>query len=135
MIDNFATLGGLSAIHQFVHIGDHAFLGGGAMVANDIPPFCMAQGDRAKLVGLNSVGLTRHEFSADDVELLKRVYRTLFVSSGLSSERLQRAGEIAGEHPAALRLLEFVRSSERGVAKARMSQRGLEDGESNSDAD
>jgi UDP-N-acetylglucosamine acyltransferase len=54
-----AILGGLSGVHQFSRIGKHAFLAGGAMVTMDIPPYCTAQGDRAELVGLNTVGLRR----------------------------------------------------------------------------
>mgnify|MGYP003565888669 CR=1 FL=1 len=76
-IGDNATIGGLVAIHQFVRIGDHAFVGGKSAVVKDIPPYVIAAGDRAKLHGLNSVGLKRFGFSQETILLLKKAYRII----------------------------------------------------------
>ena len=69
-VDDHAIVSGLAAVAQFVHIGESAFLGGGSMVVMDVPPYCMANGDRAKLIGLNVVGLERRGFSAQQLSLI-----------------------------------------------------------------
>ena len=81
-------LGGLSAVHQFVRIGAHAFVGGMSGVENDVIPFGLAIGNRAELGGLNIVGLTRHGFSREAIHSLRRAYRTLFGPEGTLKERL-----------------------------------------------
>lgn len=112
------TLGGLCGIHQFVRLGDYALLGAGAMVNKDVPPYCLAQGDRAKLAGINRVGLERRGFSNEDIRTLKNLYRELFLTEGLWRERIEKAKQLA-KIPAAIKLVEFVASSERGVTPVR----------------
>ncbi len=77
-VEDRANLGGLCAIHQFCRIGRLAFIGGGAMVRRDVPPFCQAKGDRARLTGLNRIGLERAGLQGNDQERIERVYRTLW---------------------------------------------------------
>src|SRR5690349_8879839 len=77
-----AVIGGLTGIHQFVRIGKLAMLGAGAMVPNDVPPFMLAWGDRARLNGLNLVGLRRRGYASESISALKQAYRDLF-DSGL----------------------------------------------------
>lgn len=115
-VGDFVTLGGLTAIHQFCKLGDYSFIGGGAMVSKDIPPYCMAQGDRAELVGLNTVGLKRHGFSSEDIKILRQIYRQLFSKEGHFSLRLQKLSQEHMAHEKARVFLEFVSQSERGVA-------------------
>jgi len=122
------TIGGLVGIHQFVRIGDLAILSGGAMVAQDVPPFCMVQGDRARLIGLNSVGLERAEISKESVRLLRKLFRELFIkrSGGIVADILEgmitELAEIDSvvSEPAK-RLINFVKSSSRGVCSIRRS--------------
>lgn len=123
------TLGGFVGVHQFVRIGGLSILAAGSMVAQDIPPFSMAQGDRAALIGLNLVGLKRFGMKTEDIASLKRVFRLLFSrrpdSSGSSiklSERIENAYIAAGGSEFAVQLIEFVKSSgSRGVASLRRS--------------
>lgn len=111
------TVSGLAAVAQFVRVGESAFLGGGSMVVMDVPPFCMANGDRAKLVGLNVVGLERRGFTAEQMSELKRAYRLLFQSKLLARDAVERIRAEIAESPQALALADFVATSERGVTR------------------
>ncbi len=77
-------------MHQFTRIGRHAFVAGGSMVVMDVPPFCIAQGDRAELVGVNSVGLARHGFTEEQIARVKEAYRILFRSKLPLEEAVER---------------------------------------------
>ncbi len=116
-VDDHAILGGLSAVHQFTRIGAHVMVSGGAMVAQDVPPYTIAQGDRAKTVGLNLVGLKRRGFSAEVIRSIKNAYKLIF-RSGLRLEealaRIDEAGEISPELDL---FISFVRDSQRGIAR------------------
>lgn len=116
-VEDGAVLGGLCAIHQYSRIGRLAMIGGGAMCAQDVPPFSIAQGDRAKLFGLNIIGLRRAGFSLDAVTVLKEAWRTLFLEGLPKRVALSRAAAAHGEIPEVLELIEFLRSSERGVCR------------------
>lgn len=119
-VGNRVTLGGLVGIHQFVRIGDMAILGAGSMVTKDIPPFVMAQGDRCHLVGINKIGLERGGLTPEQVRVIRRIYRTLFLSSGDFEARLSRASAEQGANEFAARLLAFVSSpSSRGLTTPR----------------
>lgn len=113
------TIGGLSGIHQFVVIGDQAIVGGGAMVAKDIPPYTMAQGDRARLIGLNKIGLERHGTTAEEIGRLKKLYREVFFGEGSLHERVQTLLERNLDFPPGRSFLEFIATSKRGVAAVR----------------
>lgn len=110
-----AVLSGLNAVHQFVTIGTHAFVGGGSRVNQDIPPYVKAVGNPMELYGLNSIGLQRAGFSADTVAALKRAYRLFFNSELNLSQALERARADLPAFPEVEHFLEFVASSERGV--------------------
>ncbi|MEZ4753497.1 MAG: acyl-ACP--UDP-N-acetylglucosamine O-acyltransferase [Bdellovibrionota bacterium] len=120
IIGDYTTLGGLSGVHQFTKVGSHAFVGGGSVVTSDVPPYCMAQGNRVKLIGINSIGLQRRGFSEEDISIIKKVYRKLiFSKKGTLAERKARALEEAGDSRAAMLLIDFVENSERGIADIR----------------
>jgi UDP-N-acetylglucosamine acyltransferase len=116
-VEDHAILSGLAAVAQFVRIGESAFVGGGSMVVMDVPPFCIANGDRAKLKGLNLVGLERRGFDAEEVQALKRSYRVLFQSKLLAAEAVARVRAELGGSPRSLQLAAFVEGSERGVTR------------------
>jgi UDP-N-acetylglucosamine acyltransferase len=116
-IADFVTLGGLSAVHQFTRIGHHAFIAGGAMVVMDVPPFCVAQGDRAELAGLNIVGLQRQGFTEEQLARIKDAYRLLFRSKLPLEEAVGRLRVEFGGHSEVDRLLDFVTSSKRGLTR------------------
>ncbi|MBL8023499.1 MAG: acyl-ACP--UDP-N-acetylglucosamine O-acyltransferase [Elusimicrobia bacterium] len=112
-----AFFGGLSAIHQFVRVGAGAMIGGGSMVPNDVAPFCLTQGDRAKIVGLNVVGLRRRGLSRESLSVLKAAYQTLFYTGVSLSEAIVRMDR--GPHTPELDIfLSFLRgSSARGICR------------------
>ncbi len=115
-VGSHVVIGGLSAVHQFVHLGDFAFVSGLTGVAQDIPPFMLCAGGRAKLRGLNLVGLRRAGFSNETIKTLKRAYRILWCSDLGRAEALSRIeAELPELEPLQL-LTAFIRSSRRGVA-------------------
>lgn len=115
IIDDKATVSGLSAVHQFVRIGRHSFIGGCSRVSKDIPPFLKAVGNPVRLYGLNSVGLQRSGFPDDVVRELKRAYRLFFNSDLNLTQARQRAETELEDFPEVTELMEFVEASERGV--------------------
>lgn len=116
-VTDHVILGGLAAVHQFTRLGKHAFIAGGAMVTMDVPPYCTAQGDRAELMGLNTVGLSRHGFTDEQQARIKEAYRILFRSKLVLAEALAKLkAELAG-HPEIDELIEFVSSSKRGITR------------------
>ena len=129
-----AILGAMVGIHQFARIGELAMVGAGAMVSNDAPPFSMVQGDRAKLVGVNVVGLQRNQYTAEQKSQIKRVFRLLFWRNGTLQQRLEavRNTPLANE-PACQKILDFVAKSQRGVCSPRGGRR-VEGGDSKDSA-
>lgn len=117
-VDDGAILGGLCAVHQFCRVGRLSMVGGGAMCAQDVPPFSIAQGDRARLYGLNIIGLRRAGFDIDAVTALKDAWRRLFVSDLPRKLALAQVEESHGEVAEVAELLAFVRDSGRGVCRA-----------------
>lgn len=115
VIEDWAIVGGVTPIHQFVRIGQHAFVGGGSRVSKDIPPFVKAAGNPVALYGLNSVGLERRGFSEEVRRELKRAYRLLFGSSLNVSQARERAAVELTLYPEVEALLHFIAQSERGV--------------------
>ena len=123
-IGDRAILGAMVGIHQFARIGELAMVGAGAMVSHDAPPFSMVQGDRARLVGVNVIGLQRNGYTAEQKSQVKRVFRLLFWRSGTLQQRLEAARNTAiGEEPACRKVLDFVQTSQRGVCSPRGGRR------------
>jgi len=118
LIEDFAIIGGLSAIHQFCRVGAYAIIGGISGVLMDIPPYTKAQGDRAKLFGLNTVGLKRANFSEETLRALKKAYRIIF-RSGLTLEKaIKQVGEDEiAQTPEVQHFLQFIQGSKRGISR------------------
>ena len=116
-IMDHAVVGALSAIHQFCKVGKHAFIGGCSGVPQDIVPYARAAGNRTKIYGINHVGLRRKGFSAESLNALKRAFKLLFFSGLNTSQALERIEETLSECPEVKELVEFVRSSARGICK------------------
>ena len=116
-IEDFVTIGGLTAIHQFVRVGKYAYIGGKSAVVKDIPPYVIAAGDRAKLHGLNSVGLKRQGFSEDTLSLLKKTYRILFRIGLTLNEAIERIKAEVDQVPDVVNLMEFIKTSQRGITR------------------
>lgn len=119
-VDDWGIVGGLAGVHQHVRVGESALCAAGAMVSRDVPPFCTAAGDRARLRGLNLVGLRRRGMPAETIVALKRAYRTLFGGGrthGSRREGLAQVRDTLGHVPEVARLIAFVATSERGVSR------------------
>jgi len=116
-IDEWAIIGGSSAIHQFVRIGMHSLVSGGSLVRKDVPPYTKAAREPLSYAGVNSLGLRRRGFTSESINHIQEVYRYLFLNSLNNSRALE---EIEINLPATKErdeIVNFIRSSERGLMK------------------
>lgn len=118
VMDDFSAVGGMTGVHQFVHIGENAFLGAKSGLGQDLPPYLLASGSRARLHGLNLIGLRRQGFSQELLAALRSAYKRIWRSETPRKEALAEVEAEYGQHPQVMKLIEFVRSSERGVLAA-----------------
>ena len=126
-VGNKAILGGMAGVHQFCRVGRHAFLAGGAMVVQDVPPFCIAQGDRAHLVGINVIGLRRAGFSREKIHTLRDVFKRLFLTQTTRLVALERTEkEMANSSEEVQEFCAFIRQAERGICQARFDNSSTE---------
>ena len=116
-IGDYTTVGGLVAIHQFVKIGEHAFIGGKSAIVKDIPPYVIAAGDRAKLHGMNTIELKRSGFSQSTLSALKKVYRIVFRIGLTLNEAIERVTAEVEQIPEVVNFIDFIKSSERGITR------------------
>lgn len=116
-VQDFAFIGGASAVHQFVSIGAHSIISGGSLVRKDVPPYTKAGREPLSYVGINSVGLRRRGFSSEQIYEIQDIYRTIF----LKKFNISRALDIieTEREPTEIRdeILDFIRNSNRGVMK------------------
>ena len=118
VIGDHAIVGGLSGIHQYVRIGAYSIVGGCSALGKDVPPFLRAAGGyRARLFGVNTIGLKRQGFADDRIRLLKRVYRTLFRSGMGLAEAVKKVRDEVGDAEDVRTLLSFMDDTKRGVCK------------------
>lgn len=116
-VEDFAIVGGLVAIHQFVRVGCYAIIGGASAVPQDVPPYMVAAGNRARLFGLNNIGLKRHNFSESTMAALKQAYRILFRSHLTLHKALDRVEKEVPELPEIRHLIDFLKKTKRGVCR------------------
>ena len=114
-IEDWAIVGGMTPIHQFVRVGQHSFVGGQSRISKDVPPYVKAAGIPLELYGLNSVGLQRRGFSKEVRDELKKAYRLFFASSHNTTQALARAREELRALPEVEAFLSFFEKSQRGV--------------------
>jgi UDP-N-acetylglucosamine acyltransferase len=128
LVEDFANISAGSAVHQFCRVGRHAFIGGYSVVTKDALPFARTIGSRpARIFGVNGIGLARRGFSDDRIAQLKRAYRYLMQSKLNTTKALEAiASDRALTDPEVAYLLEFIRSSERGVILRRPNLRAEE---------
>ena len=120
VLEDFVILGGLSAVHQFVRIGRHAMVGGMSGVEQDIIPYGSALGNRARMSGLNIVGLKRRGFSRTEVANLRKAYRLLFAEEGTLSERMEDVSEMYSDNEPVMDIIAFIRKeSSRAICQPR----------------
>jgi UDP-N-acetylglucosamine acyltransferase len=117
-VDDYAILGGLSAVHQFARIGCHVMASGGSMIGQDIVPYSIVQGDRARIVGLNLTGLKRRGFTSDALSNIKKMYKLVFRSNlNLDEAVVQIEAQFDGSQEEVATYLDFLKKSERGLAR------------------
>jgi len=109
-VGDFAIIGGLSAVHQFVRIGAHAMIGGMSGVESDVIPYGTVKGERAHLAGLNTVGMERRGFNKDQIRELRTAYRMMFAPEGTMAERLDEVARLYHAEVLVGEVLDFVRA-------------------------
>jgi len=118
VVEDQVIMSGFSGIHQFCRIGAHAFIGMGALVNGDVPPFVMvAQDGYGRPRGINSEGLKRRGFDAERISAIKRAYRTLYVSGAPLDEARAKLEELAADSPDVRALLDFIGNGERPLLR------------------
>jgi UDP-N-acetylglucosamine acyltransferase len=117
IVEDYVIVGGLVGIHQFARIGSGAILGAGSMVSKDVPPFCNATGDRARLRGLNLEGLKRRGFTKDTIESLKKAYRIIFQSKLKTNDGVEKVRCEVSPTAEIEMLLNFIIHSQRGICR------------------
>jgi UDP-N-acetylglucosamine acyltransferase len=117
VLEDHVVLGGMTGIHQFVRIGESVFTGGNSMLVKDAPPFARVAGDRARFLGLNTLGLERRGFPGETIAKLKHAMHLLFHSKLLLEPALERVERDCAGSPEVARLVDFLRRSERGFIR------------------
>jgi len=116
-VEEGATIGAFSGVHQFCRVGRHAYIGGYSVVTQDALPYVLTVGNRARGYGINVIGLERRGFSAESIQALKKAYRILFRSHLAMEEAIETLRGDLGEQPDVDYLVAFVTSSQRGVIR------------------
>jgi UDP-N-acetylglucosamine acyltransferase len=112
-LGNYVVVGGMTPIHQFIHIGDYSMIGGASALAQDVPPYCLVEGNRAILRGLNLTGLRRH-LEREDIDALKSAYRELFESGQPLKESANKILE-ESNNSYVKNMCSFVLTTKRGI--------------------
>lgn len=116
-VDDHAIIGGMTAIHQFCIIGAHVMVGGCSGVAQDVPPFVIAQGNHATPFGVNAVGLKRRGFDKDAMQAIRNAYKILYRSEKTLDEAKTEIEALAKEQPVVQQYLDFFTRSTRGIIR------------------
>lgn len=116
-VEDHAVIGGLVAVHQFTRIGAYAMVGGFSGIGQDIPPYTIAAGARARLYGLNIVGLKRHGFSDETISDLKKAYKILFREKRTLKDAIKKVQEGLPYTEEIRHLIEFIEANKRGICR------------------
>lgn len=116
-IQEYAAIGGLTAIHQFVRIGQHSFIGGGLRVPKDVPPYILAMGEPIRYGGTNHVGLSRRGFNEQIILEIRRAYKLVYRSTFTVSEAARKIEETMDPVPEVKNIVDFIKNSERGIIR------------------
>ncbi len=116
-VHDFAILGGLCAIHQYTTIGESALIAGGAMVVQDVPPFLIASGDRARIYGINRVGLERRNFSKKDIDAIKNAYKIVYRLKLTIKNAVEKIAQEIGYSENIEKFTGFILNSKRGITR------------------
>jgi len=116
-VGNQVILGGMTAVHQFCHIGSHSFTGGGAIVFNDIPPYVMVSGIKHIPQGINSECLKRRGFTSSAIMAIKRAYKVIYRNVNTTDQAVLLLNEMAEKESDVKILADFIASSKRGIIR------------------
>jgi UDP-N-acetylglucosamine acyltransferase len=116
-VDDYANLGGFVGVHQFCVIGAYSFAAGGSIILKDVAPFVTVSGHPAQVHGLNTVGLTRREFSSEAINALKQAYKIVFRSSPTVNEALSQLTDLVKSFKEVALLKDFLEQSTRGIVR------------------
>ncbi len=116
-LEDRAYLGGFTAVHPFCVVGELAHTGGHTMIAQDVPPFVVASGNRVRLAGVNKIGMERHGFSKQELHNMQSAYRIFFRSKLSAEEALERLDNDFAESEVVRKFAAFVRNSQRGICR------------------
>lgn len=117
VVEDFAVIGGLVAVHQFTRIGAYSMIGGFSGVAQDVIPYMMASGERARLYGPNAIGLKRRGFSDETINILKKVYKILFREKNTLINAIEKIRKELPETDEIKNIINFIVKSERGICR------------------
>jgi UDP-N-acetylglucosamine acyltransferase len=117
VIEDYVIAGGLVGIHQFVKVGTSALLGAGSMVSKDVPPYCNAAGDRARIKGLNVEGMRRRGFVKEQIDAIRKAYRIFFQSGLTTKAALKKTRKEFPDSAEAERMAVFIENSKRGICR------------------
>lgn len=117
LVEDFAVIGGLVAIHQFTRIGQYAMVGGFSGIGQDIPPYMVASGARAKLFGPNMIGLKRHGFPDETINTIKKAYKTLFREKRTLKDAIKKVHDDFPESAEIKHLIAFIEKNKRGICR------------------
>jgi UDP-N-acetylglucosamine acyltransferase len=122
LVEDFANVGAFSGVHQFCRVGKYAFIGGYSVVTKDALPFAKTVGNRARIYGINTIGLIRRGFSQDTITKLRRAYRVLLhANTSRALAQIERDPNL--QSPEVAYVVNFIRTSKRGVGLRRPSRR------------
>lgn len=116
-VGDYVVLGGFTLVHQFCHIGAHAFCGMGTALSKDLPPFTMASGNLAKAFGLNKEGLRRRGFSEDVIQALHQAYKELVISKAPRAQQFTKVRALSDQFKEVKTFVDFIESSQRGIVR------------------
>jgi len=126
-VDDFAIIGGMSAAHQFTHVGRHTYIAGMSAIRKDVPPFVKAAREPLSYVGINNVGLSRRGYNKQTIEEIFKLYHILFVEKHIVSKAVELIESMLPVTEARDEILDFIKKSEIGIIKRHSKNNADED--------
>ena len=126
-VDDYAIIGGMSAAHQFTHVGRHTYIAGMSAIRKDVPPFVKAAREPLSYVGINNVGLSRRGYSKQTIEEIFKLYHILFVEKHIVSKAVELIESMLPVTEARDEILDFIKKSEIGIIKRHSKNNADED--------
>lgn len=117
LVEDYAVIGGLAAVHQYTRIGSHVMVGGLSGIVQDIPPYMIASGSRAKLYGPNTIGLKRHGLSGSTINAIKKAYKILFREKRTMKDAIKKVRDEMSGIEEVSHLIEFIEKNKRGICR------------------